>query len=350
MEKEIRVVHYINQFFGQIGGEEKASIPPQVKEGPIGPGMIIQEKLGKRGQVVATVICGDDYFSNYMDKAIEEILLLIRSKNPDILIAGPAFHAGRYGIACGEVCKRSSEKFGMACVTGMFKENPGVEIYRKSTYIIETAGSVIGMKDELFKMVGLAIKLFRGETIGSSSEEGYFQRGLRKNIFSEKSASERVLNMLMAKLSGDSYITEVSNPGGTPIGPAPPIEGMGNAKIALVTEGGLVPKGNPDRIEGSRCTRFARYHIWLKNDLPGKQFECIHRGFDTSLINEDPNRLLPIDVLTDMKGKGLLGEISPFFYSTCGCGTFISEAKRIGEEIAKILRSEGIQGVILPAT
>ena len=34
----IRVVHYINQFFGQIGGEEMANIAPEIREGIVGPG------------------------------------------------------------------------------------------------------------------------------------------------------------------------------------------------------------------------------------------------------------------------------------------------------------------------
>ena len=38
MGKEIRVVHYINQFFGGLGGEDKADTPPQITEGAAGPG------------------------------------------------------------------------------------------------------------------------------------------------------------------------------------------------------------------------------------------------------------------------------------------------------------------------
>ncbi len=350
MDKKLRVVHYINQFFGQMGGEEKAGIPPQIKEGPVGPGKLMQEKLGERGEIIATVICGDDYFSDDVNKAMGEILNFIRSGNPDLLVAGPAFNAGRYGMACGEVCWRTSKELRIPCVTGMYKENPGLEMYRKSVYIIETAGSAIGMKDAVLKMVDLVIKLFEGEPLRSPLEEGYFPRGVRKNIFSGKWASERVIDMLMAKLSGDSYTTEISIPGRTPLEAAPPIENILNAKIALVTEGGLVPKGNPDRIEGARCTKFARYRIWSQEGSPAEQFECIHRGFDSSSINEDPNRLLPIDVLTDMEKKGQIGKLSPFFYSTCGCGMYIGEARRIGREIAESLKGDGIQGVVLVAT
>ena len=35
-----RVVHYINQFFANIGGEEMAHIAPEIREGFVGPGFI----------------------------------------------------------------------------------------------------------------------------------------------------------------------------------------------------------------------------------------------------------------------------------------------------------------------
>ncbi len=35
--KKLRVVNYLNQFFGHIGGEEKATTGFVVKEGPVGP-------------------------------------------------------------------------------------------------------------------------------------------------------------------------------------------------------------------------------------------------------------------------------------------------------------------------
>ena len=285
-----------------------------------------------------------------MDEAREKLLLLIRSKNPDVLIAGPAFNAGRYGIACGEVCKSAREKLGIPCVTGMFKENPGVELYRKLTYIVETPRSVRGMNDSLPRIVEFALKILKGELIGTPSEEGYFPRGMRKHVFSEKWAAERVIDMLTAKLSGNPYITEVSNPIGIAAEPAPPIGDISSAKIALVTEGGLVPKGNPDRIESSRCTKFGRYHVWSKDSFPAEEFECIHRGFDVSFISEDPNRLLPIDALIEMEEEGQIAKPSPFFYSTCGTATFIDNAERIGQEIAKSLKTDDIHGVIVAAT
>ena len=350
MDNKVRVVHYINQFFAQIGGEEKANITPQIKKGPVGPGMLLQKSLADRAEVVATVICGDNYFSTHIEKARKELLVMIESQKPDLLIAGPAFIAGRYGIACGEICKSVNKELGIPCVTGMFKENPGVEIYRKFIYIIDTPETIVGMKESLPKSGQLALKLYQGQSIGTPAEEGYFPRGIRKNVFSEKLASERVIDILIAKLSGKSYLTEISMPLGISIEAAPPVAEISKSTIALVTEGALVPKGNPDNIESSRATKFGRYPVWSKDVTPSKKFECIHRGFDISFVTEDPNRLLPINALREMEENGYIGKLFPFFYTTNGTGTFLNEAKRMGREIAQSLKNEGIDGVILAAT
>src|SRR4030042_1718405 len=94
---KLNVVHYLNQFFGQEGQEEKADMKFVVKPGPVGPGLALQKILGEKGQVVATIVCGDNYFAEHMEEAAAEAIKLIAPYNPDLFFAGPAFEAGRYG-------------------------------------------------------------------------------------------------------------------------------------------------------------------------------------------------------------------------------------------------------------
>jgi len=37
----MRVVHYLNQFFGGLGGEEQAGMLLEIREGAIGPGLLV---------------------------------------------------------------------------------------------------------------------------------------------------------------------------------------------------------------------------------------------------------------------------------------------------------------------
>ena len=132
MSTRLKVIHYVNQLFGGIGGEDKAGMGPQVKDGFVGPGRLVRDTLKERGEVVATLICGDNYFVERTQEATEELLHLVTPYRPDVLIAGPAFNAGRYGVACGEICKVVQDKLRIPAITGMFEENPGVDLYKRN--------------------------------------------------------------------------------------------------------------------------------------------------------------------------------------------------------------------------
>ena len=49
----------------------------------------MQEALKDIGEVVATIVCGDNYFADHQDEALEEILKVVEEKTPDLFIAGP---------------------------------------------------------------------------------------------------------------------------------------------------------------------------------------------------------------------------------------------------------------------
>lgn len=346
----IRVVHYLNQFFGGVGGEDKADVGPQVRSGPIGPGRALQSALGGQGEVVATVICGDNYFAEKMESASGEVMQLISSYRADVLIAGPAFDAGRYGIACGAVCKAVENKLGIPAVTGMHEENPGVDLFSRNVYIVKTGETVAGMAGAVSRMAGMALKLATNQDAGRPSEGGYFSRGLLVNVMAEKTGAERVVSMLLAKLAGEPFEPEVTLPKYDRIEPAPRIKDISSATIALVTDGGLVPKGNPDRIENRHATRFGAYSISLVDPLKRDDYEVVHGGYDEVFVNEDPNRLLPVDVMRDLEKEGVIGKLHDRFYSTSGLASVVKSSEKMGKGIAEQLKAGGVSGVILTST
>jgi betaine reductase len=346
----VRVVHYLNQFFGQIGGEEKADAPPRVVRGAVGPGALLKKLLKDQGKVVATVICGDNYISENTEEAVNQLLDAIESQEPHAFIAGPAFNAGRYGLACGEICRRVYEQLRIPSVSGMFPDNPGAELHKKHIYIIKTTNNASGMREAMPLMANLLLKMVKGEPIGNPSEEGYIPRGIKKNILTEKMASKRAVNVLLSKIKGQQFETEIALPKRDFVPPAAPIRNLSAAKIALVTEGGLVLKGNPDKLPSARASQYAKYRIKELTSLSPKDFESVHRGFDTKFINEDPNRLVPLDSMRTMEKKGIIKEILPDYYVTTGVGTTMENGKRIGEGIAKELLEGGASGAIVIST
>src|SRR5881296_2010507 len=204
----LRVVCYLNQFFGQLGGEEKAGIGPQVTEGAVGAARAVQQALGDAGTVVATVICGDNYAAEHADRVVAELVALVAAAKPDLVVAGPAFLAGRYGVACGALCAAVQTELKIPAVTGMHAENPGVELYRRQVYIVQTGAEATRMLDEVKRLVAVGLKLARGEAIGAPAAEGYFARGVTRNVVVEAAAADRAVAMLLDKLAGRAFTTE----------------------------------------------------------------------------------------------------------------------------------------------
>lgn len=347
----LKVVHYINQFFANIGGEEKADYAPEIRVGEVvGPGMAFRQAFGNEAEICATVICGDTYFNENIDKAKAQILEWVKAQKPDVFVAGPAFNAGRYGVACATLAAAVEEELGIPSVTGMYEENPGVDMYKEKTYIVPTRNNAAGMRDAVAKMAPLALKLARKETVGASSVDHYIPRGIRVNLFEQERGSKRAVDMLLKKLKGEKFTTEYPMPSFDRVAPNKPIVDISKAKIALVTSGGIVPKGNPDHIESSSASHYGEYDLTGIMELTSQTHETAHGGYDPVYANANPNRVLPVDVLRDLEKEGKIGSLHTKYYATVGNGTAVASAKKFAAEIAHKLINAGVQAVILTST
>lgn len=345
-----KAILYVNQFFGQIGGEEQAGTAPQIHEGQIGPAM--QFAKGLDAEITHTVICGDNYMGSNTEEAVAEILGMLEGKEFDIFLAGPAFQAGRYGVACGTICKAVQEKFDVPVVTSMNEENPGVEMFKKEMYILEGGNIAAKMRKDVSAMVSVANKLINGEPVGSAAEEDYFPRGIRRQVWRAdgKPASERMAEMLVKKLSGEAFETELPIPKMDRVPIAPAVKDLTRARIALVTTGGIVPAENPDRIQSASATRWGRYDITDSAQLGSGEYKTIHAGFDPTAADADPNVITPVDALKVLEKEGVYGSLHPYFYSTVGTGTTQAEAQRMAGEMIPYLEEDHVDAVIMVST
>ncbi len=344
-----RVVHYINQFFASIGGEEMAHVPPELREGFVGPGMALNQAWSGEAEVVATIVCGDSYYAEHEKEAKAQVLAWVKEQNPDLFIAGPAFNAGRYGYACANICKAVQEDLGIPVLTGMYQENPGADL-REKVLMVATTNSAAGMRKAAPTMTKLAMKLMRGETLGASCQEGYMPNGIRKNFFEEKRGSARAVDMLLKKLADKPFVTEYPMPTFDRVEPAAPILDLSKATIALCTSGGIVPKGNPDHIESSSASRYGEYSLAGVDTLTEEGYETAHGGYDPTYANQKPNRVLPVDVMRDLEREGVIGKVHELFYTTVGNGTAVASAKRFAAEYAQKLLQAGVHAVIMTST
>src|SRR2546422_11217059 len=93
---EMRIVHYLNQFFGGGGGEEKAGMGLEVREGGTGPGKLFEQIMGDDAQVAVTLVCGDNYAVENLAAVIAAALEQSGNAEADLFVGGACCAAGRY--------------------------------------------------------------------------------------------------------------------------------------------------------------------------------------------------------------------------------------------------------------
>ena len=344
-----RVVHYINQFFANIGGEEMAHVAPELREGFVGPGLAFNQAWKGEAEIVATIVCGDSHFAEHEKEAKAQILAWVKEKKPDLFIAGPAFNAGRYGYACANVALAVKEELGIPVLTGMYEENPGADLKDK-ILIVPTANSAAGMRKAAPVMAKLALKLMKGEKLGASCEDGYMPNGVRVNFFEKERGSKRAVDMLLKKLADKPFTTEYPMPSFDRVAPNPAVKDLSHATVALCTSGGIVPKCNPDHIESSSASHYGEYCIKGVEKLTAETYETAHGGYDPVYANDNPNRVLPVDVMREFEREGRIGKLHDYFYTTVGNGTSVANAKKFAAEYAQKLLQAGVNAVIMTST
>jgi glycine reductase len=345
----IRIVHYINQFFAGMGGEEAAGAGVSCHDGALGPGRALQRALGSTATIVKTIVCGDNFFNERTAEALSAIEQRLKAAGAQVLVAGPAFGSGRYGLACAQVCRKATE-VGLAALTAMHEQNPGALSYRTEVVIVPTGETAAGMTQALAQVAPLALKLARGEKLGPASVEGYLSQGRRMSFDRQLPGHQRALAMLLDKLHGRPFTTEVPIQMPDRVVPAKAVANVARARLGLVTTGGLVRKGNPERAVSRMATRFHRHTVAELESLSGRDWEAFHGGYFNHIVNTNPNYILPLSFLRDLEKRGMVGSIFEWIYALPGVSTSVAASRILGRDIARDLKDGGVHAALLVST
>lgn len=360
MKKKINAVLYLNTHFAGVVGEKGADLESMeptfynFKE-LSGQNELYQEIAGNKINIVGVIVVGDNYAVEKEEEAVRQVLDIIwRSRSyPDIFFAGPCYKAGRYGHFSQLVCKAVSKKFGIPSITGMYSKNVGIGTYRddrffnkENVYVVKTSSSVMGTSDALKKMISLAEKLIEGKKVNPKNDF-YIPQGRRVNKFTDKPAVVRAFDMLMKKGRGEPFDSEIPIYEIKAVMPARAIsKPLSEAKIMLVTTGGVVPVGNPDKLAGCNPNYWFKYSFGGLQKLTSKTHQTVHLGYAGNWVNQNPNWMLPLDLALEFKQKGIIADFHNEYFVTVGNGLEIGKAENMAKELLKQFPSD-IDGVIV---
>lgn len=144
-------------------------------------------------------------------------------------------------------------------------------------------------------------------------------------------------------------------------GPFTPLaKPLSAARVALLTSSGHFVEGDdpkPFGIEAmSQADAAARIDDFLKeepslsvipSDTPNGRLRVRHGGYDIRSAERDPNVTFPLDLLRDLAGDGVIGELGPNAYSFVGACAQTPLLKRSGPRWVQRLKNEAIDAVVL---
>ena len=348
----VKVLHYMNQFFAGIGGEDKAGQEVVFIPGAVGAGRFLDDALEHHNAEYATIACGDNYFHEEETKALAAIHDIVDKFNPDVFLAGPAFNAGRYGLACAKVCRWVRDNRRIPAITAMHEDNPGTREIGRHVFVIQTGGSAAAMQECLKRYAQLIEKLLTGEQAAAENFRAEYCLAIPRRFTARSGRPDyvRSVDMLLAKLNGKAYESEIPR-FETEQHAIPNLTvSLAEATLALVTEGGLVPKGNPDRLESTRGSKYLKYSILGRDDLRRGDFAAMHTGYDTATVDQDPDRIVPLDAMRGLEKSQRFKKLHDYYFVTTGTGAMPSKMADLGKGIAAELAGAGVNAVILTAT
>ena len=199
---------------------------PSGREGAVGPGRALAgASQGGRAASSRPSVCGDNFFNEQADAAHAAVREWLEATRPDAVVAGPAFAAGRYGSACAQVCRLAADAGIPGGDWDASRRIPAFFSIRRPTWSRRATrrprwGRALGA------MLPLVRKLGGRSALGPAAAEGYLPRGVRRPGMREASGAERAVSMLVAKLAGRPFQTEIPVDAYDAVPPAPPIRDL----------------------------------------------------------------------------------------------------------------------------
>lgn len=165
-----------------------------------------------------------------------------------------------------------------------------------------------------------------------------------------KTASERSIDMLLRKYYHQEYQTEIEMPEIPDVSVCAPKKALSESVIMLLTDGGLVPKGNPDHMAPFCGNDFYVYDIGFATTLSAADYRISHQGYDHTAVLLDPNRLVPVDAARRLVEKGVIRQLYHKFISVAGVMTPTKQSILLGQRIARYIEESPADAVVITST
>lgn len=133
-----KIVMILDQIQSGVGGKEKSNLSLSGKTLPLGPGIMMEPFLND-SKIIATLFCGDEFFTNNIELVVNKIIEKVKQINPDVVVCGPSYDYENFSIMCALLAHRINANTSIPAFAAMSEENNDViNKYKDIICIVKT--------------------------------------------------------------------------------------------------------------------------------------------------------------------------------------------------------------------
>lgn len=173
----MKVLMIFDQTQAGLGGKESADLPLGGKMMAIGSCNMFERQLKEvGGKIVGTLYCGNGTFMNDPETVSKKFAAMAKKIQPDVVICGPCFNYGEYGIMAAKTALTINEHTDIPAFAMMSEEcDKAIADYKDKVHILKMPKKGgTGLNQALGNMVTFAKMLINKEDVKEfMNEHGY---------------------------------------------------------------------------------------------------------------------------------------------------------------------------------
>lgn len=136
----MKVVLIFDQGQAGAGGKSNPNVGMTAVKGGVGSATMLEPHFAKIGaNVIATLYCGDGYFTDHKEEVVTKMTAMVKKLNPDFVVCGPCFDFNVYAEMAAMISACINEKTDIKSCAMMAVEKNGDTIanYKDKTAILK---------------------------------------------------------------------------------------------------------------------------------------------------------------------------------------------------------------------
>ncbi|MFV0479040.1 MAG: GrdB-related putative oxidoreductase [Anaerorhabdus sp.] len=157
----MKILLVFDQGLAGAGGKSNPNIELTAVKGGVGSALMLEPHLAKKNiEILATLYCGNQYFTEHQDEVVNKMSAMAKKLNPDYVVCGPCFDFKEFAKMSAMVATSIANKTEIKACAMMAEQNQEIiDEYKNRIPIVKMPKKGgTGLNDSLINLCDLIEK------------------------------------------------------------------------------------------------------------------------------------------------------------------------------------------------